>query len=143
MAVVATVEVNYHFVNWTGTAVTAGKVANPSSANTTVTMDGDYTLRANFEPSESAGQYALTISSTAGGIVTTPGVGTFQYDSGETVMLQAQAKALFEFQGWTGSYSLSSNPTSITIDGDCEIKGPLRQPPDYALRGRQHSERSR
>jgi Leucine-rich repeat (LRR) protein len=41
-------QANYHFVNWTGTAVTAGKVAAPSSASTTVTMDADYTLQANF-----------------------------------------------------------------------------------------------
>ncbi len=42
-------EDGYHFLNWTGTAVTAGKVANPNLAGTTVTMHGDYTLIANFE----------------------------------------------------------------------------------------------
>ncbi|MGA2069910.1 MAG: right-handed parallel beta-helix repeat-containing protein [Sedimentisphaerales bacterium] len=46
--IVATADAHYHFVNWTGTAVTAGKVANPTSANTTVTMDADYTVTANF-----------------------------------------------------------------------------------------------
>jgi subtilisin family serine protease len=40
----------YYFVNWTGTAVDAGKVANPNSANTTVTMNADYTIVANFAP---------------------------------------------------------------------------------------------
>ena len=38
----------YDFVNWTGTAVTAGKVADTTSASTTLTLDGDYTLVANF-----------------------------------------------------------------------------------------------
>jgi parallel beta-helix repeat protein len=38
-----------YFVAWTGTAVDAGKVANPYSPVITVTMDEDYTLRANFE----------------------------------------------------------------------------------------------
>ena len=47
-SIVATADTNYHFVNWTGTGVTAGKVANPNSASTTITMDGDYTVVANF-----------------------------------------------------------------------------------------------
>jgi len=42
----------YYFVEWTGTAVDAGKIADPYSADTTVTMDADYTLGANFEPIE-------------------------------------------------------------------------------------------
>ncbi|MDH4203568.1 MAG: M6 family metalloprotease domain-containing protein [Phycisphaerae bacterium] len=41
-------ELHYHFVDWTGTAVDAGKVANPAAAVTTVTVDSDYTLAANF-----------------------------------------------------------------------------------------------
>ena len=47
-SLVATPDAHYHFVNWTGTAVTAGKVASPTSASTTVTMDADYTVVANF-----------------------------------------------------------------------------------------------
>ena len=46
--VVATPQSMYSFVSWTGTAVTAGKVANAASASTIVTMDSDYTLMANF-----------------------------------------------------------------------------------------------
>jgi hypothetical protein len=38
----------YHFINWTGTAVNAGKVTDPSKADTTVLMDGDYNLKASF-----------------------------------------------------------------------------------------------
>jgi hypothetical protein len=38
----------YHFIEWTGTAVEAGKVTDPSKARTTVLMDGDYTLKASF-----------------------------------------------------------------------------------------------
>lgn len=44
----ATSDANYHFVNWTGTAAVAGKVADVNSAGTTVTMDADYTVIANF-----------------------------------------------------------------------------------------------
>ncbi len=45
----AVADLNYHFVNWTGTAVTAGKVADPNSVVTTVTMDANYTVVAIFE----------------------------------------------------------------------------------------------
>ena len=46
--IVAVASSNYDFVNWTGTAVTAGKVADANAASTTVTADADYTLMANF-----------------------------------------------------------------------------------------------
>lgn len=117
--VTATADVHHHFSNWTGTAVSAGRVADPSSADTTVTVDADYTLVANFE---SDALYTLTISSTAGGNVTTPGLGAFQYDGGERVTLAAEAKPLFKFAGWTGSLFSQSNPTSVTIEGDCDIR---------------------
>jgi len=39
----------YHFLEWTGTAVDASKVDDPSAATTTVLMDNDYTVIANFE----------------------------------------------------------------------------------------------
>lgn len=45
----ATPATNYHFVSWTGSAVSAGKVLDSGLANTTVTMDADYTLQANFK----------------------------------------------------------------------------------------------
>jgi len=45
---VASANANYHFANWTGSGVTAGKVSNPNAAGTTITMDSDYTVTANF-----------------------------------------------------------------------------------------------
>lgn len=109
---------NYHFVNWTGTAVDAGKVADASSATTTVTVDGDYTLQANF----SIDQHTLTISATAGGTVISPGEGAFTYDHGEVVILRAEPNPLFQFLGWRGSVFASGNPVSITMDSDRTIK---------------------
>lgn len=41
-------DLHYHFVNWTGTAVDAGKVTDPDAAATTVLVDNDYTVQANF-----------------------------------------------------------------------------------------------
>ena len=48
VAVAATATPGYRFENWSGTAVGAGKVDNPHNAHTTVAVDGDYSLTANF-----------------------------------------------------------------------------------------------
>ncbi|MBP7050944.1 MAG: leucine-rich repeat domain-containing protein [Phycisphaerae bacterium] len=39
----------YQFAGWTGSAVNLGKVADPSAARTTVVVDGNYSLVANFK----------------------------------------------------------------------------------------------
>jgi M6 family metalloprotease-like protein len=46
--IVATPSEDYYFVNWTGSGVTAGKVADPNAASTTITMDNNYSVGANF-----------------------------------------------------------------------------------------------
>jgi len=46
--IIASTNANYHFVNWTGMAAAAGKVANPNSPDTTVFMDANYTVQADF-----------------------------------------------------------------------------------------------
>src|SRR4030042_241611 len=71
---VATPAAGYRCVNWTGNV---GTIANVSAASTTITMNGDYSIPANF-----VRRYNLTITSAAGGTVTTPGTGTYTYDAG-------------------------------------------------------------
>ena len=44
----ATADDSYVFLYWTGSAVRAGKVADPSKSRTTVIIDGDYSLMASF-----------------------------------------------------------------------------------------------
>jgi lysophospholipase L1-like esterase len=96
---VATADLYYHFVEWTGTAVAAGKLAEPNLPVTTVTMDANYTVVANF----AIDQRMLTCSSTVGGSVTSPGEGIFQYDNGTEVNLVASANPDSNFVGWTGT----------------------------------------
>ena len=48
VALVATPLKGYHFLRWTGSAVDAGRVADPGAAQTTVVVDAHYTLVANF-----------------------------------------------------------------------------------------------
>ena len=109
----------YRFVNWTGNV---GAVANINSASTTITMNGDYSVTANFEEMP---QYDLTISSTTGGSVTTPGEGTFTYDVGEVVNLVAVAEEGYYFINWSGdvgsvAYVIAAT-TTVTMNADYSI----------------------
>ncbi|MFZ0033713.1 MAG: lamin tail domain-containing protein [Sedimentisphaerales bacterium] len=45
VSIVATADANYQFLEWTGDIST---IANPSSASTTITINGNYSIQANF-----------------------------------------------------------------------------------------------
>ena len=66
-------------------------------------------------------EYDLTIASTAGGSVTTPGEGTFTYDEGTVVNLTAEAEEGYLFVNWTGDVStiadVNTATTTITMNG--------------------------
>ncbi len=121
VAIVASADTNYQFLNWTGTAVTAEKVVDPTMASTSVTVDAEYTLRANF----GADRYTLSITSGDGGSVTVPGEGDFQYNHGQVVTVVATPDAECQFTTWTGTAvdaGKVANPTSasttVTTDAD-------------------------
>jgi len=75
----------------------------------------------------------LTISSTVGGSVTTPGEGTLTYDAGTVVDLVAEAEAGYQFVNWAGDIDTIANPdsatTTITMHGDYEITANFEQIP--------------
>jgi len=118
VAITAVAETGYRFVDWTGTALGAGKIANPRAVSTTVVMDADYSLQANF----AVAPRTLKVSSTSGGSVSQPGVGTFEYAEGTQVTLEAQAAAGYHFVEWTGSFSTTQNPTSLEMNGNHHVK---------------------
>ena len=64
----------------------------------------------------------LSVSSTAGGWVIAPGEGTFTYDSGAIVLLEARADPQFVFSHWSGTYSTSQNPVPITMTRDHQMQ---------------------
>ena len=70
-------------------------------------------------------QYNLTISSTSGGSVITPGEGTFTYNAGKVVRLVARSALGHAFDEWTGDVAtintVNSFSTTITMNGDCSI----------------------
>jgi hypothetical protein len=70
-------------------------------------------------------QYNLTISTTEGGEITTPGEGTSSYDEGTEVPLVALPHTGYRFVNWTGDVdtiaNVEDNTTTITMKGDYSI----------------------
>jgi hypothetical protein len=70
-------------------------------------------------------QYDLTVSSTEGGQVTTPGEATFTYGKGTVVNLVAEPEEGYRFVSWIGDVgaiaSVNAAITTITMDGDYSI----------------------
>ena len=89
---------NYQFMNWTGDVEA---IEDAGSARTTIQMDGDYSITANFDGPLVPPTYTLTVASTAGGSVVEPGEGEFTYDQGTDVPLKAAAAGGYLFVNWT------------------------------------------
>jgi len=125
---VATPDAGYQFVNWTGNV---GTIANATAAITTITMNGDCSITANFV--KLVKQYNLTISSMDGGSVTVPGEGTFTFNEGTVVNLTAEADTSYQFVNWTGDVGtvadVNAAVTTITMNGDYTITANFIDPP--------------
>ncbi|RLD12901.1 MAG: hypothetical protein DRI28_06930, partial [Caldiserica bacterium] len=108
----ATANEGYRFDHW------EGDVADPNSANTTITMDGDKTATAVFVKT-----YNLTINiqpdeCTA---TTTPAAGTHTYDEGEVVNVTANENENWLFDHWEGDAAGTETSVDITMDSDKTI----------------------
>jgi alpha-tubulin suppressor-like RCC1 family protein len=118
---VATANSGYYFINWTGDV---GTITNVNAPITTITMNHNYSITANFGEIP-PGKVALTTSSTAGGSVTTPGEGAFIYDVGEVVSLVASPAGRCRFVNWTGDAGTVANVnaalTGVTMNGDYSL----------------------
>ena len=128
---VAEDEDNYYFVQWTGDV---GTIADVESASTTITIEGDYTITAEFgfNP-QGLVEYELTSSSTTGGSVTLPGEGVFFYEEGTVVELVADADPGHYFVHWSGDVGtvedVESATTTIAMGGDYSITANFEEIP--------------
>jgi hypothetical protein len=64
----------------------------------------------------------LTMSSTAGGSVISPGEGTFDVTFGEWVWIEAKADPCFVFAGWSGAWATPENPILLKVDQDYTMR---------------------
>ncbi len=113
----ATPASNYHFVNWTG-----GPVVDSNVASTSITMDADYTITANF----ALDLKTLTFAAGTGGTITAPaGLSPQNYDYGTVVSITAVASSGYHFANWSGDVGTVANvnaaSTTITMSGDYAI----------------------
>jgi uncharacterized repeat protein (TIGR02543 family) len=129
---VAESEEGYRFVNWTGDIAT---IADVEDATTTITMNDNYSVTANFE--QISPQFDLTISSTTGGTVVEPGEGTFTYDQGTVVDLGVAVEESSRFVNWTGDVDtvadVNASTTTITMDDDYSITANFGEKPSTNL----------
>jgi hypothetical protein len=123
----ATPDSGYQFVKWTGDVDTVGNV---HASQIIVTLNGNYSIMANFEVPPLI-QYSLAILSTPGGSVTTPGKGTHIYDEGTVVNLVATPARGYRFYKWSGDVDTIANvnatSTNITMYGDYYICANFRE----------------
>lgn len=85
------------------------------------------------EEEEEQVAYDLIIDSTAGGSVTAPGEGTFRYEEGTVVALDAEADEGYVFTEWTGDTGRVADveiaETTITMNGDYVITASFEEIP--------------
>ena len=116
----------YTFTGWTQTAGLGSNITifNPSATTTNVTVNGNATVTANF----AFNSYTLNTSSSFGGTVTTPGIGTYTYNCSQVVSIVATPNwSCFAFVNWTGSgagavNNVSASSTNITMSGSYSIQ---------------------
>ena len=119
---VAEADEGYRFVRWEGDEDSIANIADVSDFSTRVTMNGDYRIAAEFEKIP---EYVLTISSSPGGSVTTPGEGTHTYNATKVVSLVAEPDVGYGFVNWSGDVDtiadVNADRTEITMNGDYSI----------------------
>lgn len=111
----------YSFIGWTGDVDT---IADVNAAKTTIIVNDNYTITANFYEI-SATYYTLTLVVSGNGS-TSPSVGQHTYAGGTVVPITAFPADGYRFVIWTGSVGTVANviaaTTTITVNADYSIK---------------------
>jgi len=106
-----------------------------SQSSRSITVNGPATYGASYKT-----QYQLTMQTDpSGGATTSPAVGTYWYDSGQTVSIQASPASGYTFRSWTGSgsgsYTGNANPASVSMDGPVTETASLAKPSGAVISG--------
>jgi len=103
---------DYGFSHWSGDIPQGYENDNPL----TITVDSDKFITANFIQLKCV----LTIDTGTGG-TTNPEPGSHTYDTGTQVSVRALPNSGYQFSGWGGDVSGTTNPITITMDSDKSI----------------------
>jgi len=109
VTVIAKGNLGYRLKSWSGDL-------SGTNSTTTIIMDGNKSISANFEK---VIIYGLTKSAINGNINTEPSGSTFEADTKVTVT--ANAISGYKFTGWSGDLSGLSNPATIVMDANKSI----------------------
>jgi len=113
----ATPDLGWSFDHWDG------DVTDPNSATTTITMDANKTVTANFTDC-----YTLTVSTVGNGHVNVvPDKPCYLY--GEEPELTAVADPDWTFDHWSGDLSGNTNPTTVFMDGNKDVTATFKEEP--------------
>jgi uncharacterized repeat protein (TIGR02543 family) len=115
----ATADAGYTFANWSGDAT---GTTNPVS----ITINGDTSVTANYTQDE----YTLTITSDHGTVAKSPDQVTYHF--GDVVQLTATADAGYTFANWSGDATGTTNPVSVTMNGNRSVTANYTQD-EYTL----------
>lgn len=124
----AVADSGYKFVNWTGDV---GTIADVEAADTTITMNGDYSITAVFEEEVVPPvEYELTMNVVGQGTVS-PGSGT--YPEGD-MTISANPASGWKFVNWsTADMDEIANPnkatTTLTLDKDKTVTAKFEEEP--------------
>jgi hypothetical protein len=114
---------DYEFVRWTGDVDT---IADVYAAQSTITVNSSVSITASFESWHPEPAALLSVSSTEGGSVTSPGEDSFLYPLGAVVNLVAEADSGYRFAGWSGDVDtiadVDAATTTITMDSSYAIR---------------------
>jgi len=100
--------VGHSFGSWSGDA-------SGTATSTTVTMDSNKSVTAAF----ALNTYTLSVTSANGTVTKNPSQAT--YNHGDTVALTAEPAEGYEFAGWSGDLTGSSNPATLTMTGNKSV----------------------
>jgi uncharacterized repeat protein (TIGR02543 family) len=113
----------FAFANWSGAASSA---KNP----VTVTMNGNLTLTANFQPTYTITAYAQPAD---GGAVSVSPKKT-AYTAGERVTLTAKPYKGYTFANWSGAAASENSSIVITIDNNVTLTANFQAKPEPEAR---------
>ena len=126
--ITASPNAGYHFVNWTGDVST---VANVDAASTTVTMNSNYTIAANF----AINTYTLDYAAGAHGSLTGDTSQTVAY-GGDGTAVTAVPDVGYHFVNWSdGSTANPRTDTNVTVNVDVAANFADTTPPELTITG--------